>query len=247
MGTFDDDVDGDELDIDDAIDLMVKDGVKKIRTVEPGYVLDYDHTSQKATIQLAIRERLGGNEIKHPPCVQVAVCHWTAGGWSFTAPLRKGDRVLVLFCDRSIDEYVTLASDDVTAAGRRKHDFNDAIAIPMPIMSDNAPRLGVEADTLLIGTETDDEDDPKMRLRISPTHIEIAVDRQGESRVYVRISATGKVSIGTDADGNVLDKLNDLAATLAGPAPIVSTSSGSPIPPLTTAASALETLLDILT
>ena len=47
-----------------------------------------------------------------------------------TFPLEKGDTVLLVFAERSLDEWIEKGGNKVSPEDPRRHDMSDAIAIP---------------------------------------------------------------------------------------------------------------------
>lgn len=103
-----------------------------IHTAFPGIVETYDYATAKASIKPVVGRRYAdGAEIDMPiiPSVPVVWLRTSAGSISF--PLSRGDGVLVICAERSIDDFLSAAAGaTVIPEDGRKFDLSDAIAIP---------------------------------------------------------------------------------------------------------------------
>jgi hypothetical protein len=96
----------------------------------PATVTAYDHTTQKATVQPDIRRIYrDGSAVAIPTIRDVPVAWPRAKGAFLHFPLRSGDKVTLIFSERSLDEWKDSGSQ-VTPSERRKHSFSDAVAYP---------------------------------------------------------------------------------------------------------------------
>jgi len=123
-----------ELNLSILIENMIRSRVLDIHTATPGIVAKYDSEKQTADIQLAIKRKIAkdGTTIPVPLLKSVPVIFPRTGKVSQHFPLEKGDGVLVIFCERSIDSWrnsdgASIVEPDTTP---RFHDYNDAIALP---------------------------------------------------------------------------------------------------------------------
>jgi len=64
-----------------------------------------------------------------PVVPDVPVVWPRSGGAQMTMPVRRGDTVLLVFTDRSIDRWLAQGGN-VTPDDRRQHDLSDAVAVP---------------------------------------------------------------------------------------------------------------------
>lgn len=113
----------------------VRGQMAKIHTLIPGIVDSYDEETQTATVRPAVkfafRKADGGLERYSPGSIpNVPVAFPGSGDFSITWPLEPGESVLLGFCERSIDEWKTVAGEAHEPADARRFDLSDAIAIP---------------------------------------------------------------------------------------------------------------------
>lgn len=113
-----------------------------VHTCLPGVIVAYD--GQFATVRPALAKQLASGETLPPPkIVRVPVC-WPcadiSGAVAFlTMPLKAGDTVLIHFCERAIDDW--LSGVDSAPSDPRQFDLSDAFCTPMV-----RPGGGVTAD-----------------------------------------------------------------------------------------------------
>lgn len=116
--------------IADVISRAVSSILGSVHTSFPGKIDKYDYATGKADIQPLIGRRYNdGSTLDMPiiPSVPVVFPRCSAGSVSF--PLTRGDGVLVVCCERSIDEFKSKGGKVVPEDGRR-FDLSDAVAIP---------------------------------------------------------------------------------------------------------------------
>lgn len=111
--------------------------LKDLHTSLPGIIQSFDAATQLATVQPAIkrvfvtREGDGDTEFLTPSnlpiLINVPVVFPRGGGFSLTMPVKPGDECLVVFCERSIDNWHETGKIRVPGA-RRFHSLSDATA-----------------------------------------------------------------------------------------------------------------------
>lgn len=105
-------------------------------TAMPGKITAYDPKNQKVDVQPMINRLIkteDGEDFKEefPILPDVPVYFPRSGGFSITLPIAVGDFVLLVFNQRSIDEYVSGdGSSPVDPDDFRLQDMNDAVALP---------------------------------------------------------------------------------------------------------------------
>ena len=120
--------------------------LRDLHTAMPGQIESYDSTTAKANILPLINRQLPDGTILQLPVIQqVPVCWPRTSQGIIHFPLQRGDGVLVIFSERSLDEWLT-AGGSVAPEDKRIMDLTDAIAIPglfdfsktTPALNDNA-------------------------------------------------------------------------------------------------------------
>lgn len=108
-------------------------------TLMPGVVQSYDATLQEVVVQPAIRRRFKDGRTE-PFCAlaRVPMVHYQLGGFVIHAAPQAGDPVVILFAERSLDEWMEVGGQDVTARDPRRFDLQDAICLA-GISPNNSP------------------------------------------------------------------------------------------------------------
>jgi len=104
-----------------------------LRVAVPGIIQSFDASTQTATVQPAIRERVfnGGGDpewVNLPLLLDVPVVIPRAGGFALTLPVQKGDECLVIFADMCMDAWFSNGGIQ-NQIEKRRHDLSDGIAI----------------------------------------------------------------------------------------------------------------------
>lgn len=112
------------------LQLSVKNALKEVHTSMPACVESYDREKQICSVVPCLKRVYSdGREVTLPLISNVPVCFQGSNDVHIHFDLKKGDEVLLVFSERSIDKWIvnggTLASGD-----RRMFDLSDAIAIP---------------------------------------------------------------------------------------------------------------------
>lgn len=130
----------------------------------PARVDKYYEVEQRADIKPLLRKRYksDGLEVAMPVIPGVPVQHPSAnGGKAFIhLPIKKGDLGTAIFCDRSIDRYLSGDGRIVTPDDPRHHDLSDAVFIPGVLPFSEALQ-GVSADNLIIKNDV-------MKIELDP-------------------------------------------------------------------------------
>jgi hypothetical protein len=106
-----------------------------INTALPATVLDYDPATQAITAKPTISGRYQDPDtdalipVPLPAIANVPVAFPSAAGFAITWPLSPGDTVLLVFADRSMDEWKATGAQETIPADVRRFDLTDAIAI----------------------------------------------------------------------------------------------------------------------
>lgn len=106
-----------------------------IHTSLPAFIHSYDQTTQTAQVRINMRfaQRSEGALLFYSPPIlpNVPVAWPSANGYSFTFPLAANDPGLLIFSERSLDEWKrATAADEVQPALLRRFDLSDAIFLP---------------------------------------------------------------------------------------------------------------------
>lgn len=116
--------------LSDLLRRTTRNAAAELHVALPARVLAYDFTRQMASVQPTLRRRYSdGREDDMPILSNVPVMFPRSGGASITMPVRANDTVLVVFSERSLDEWLARGGV-VTPDDRRLHALVDAVVIP---------------------------------------------------------------------------------------------------------------------
>lgn len=124
--------------------------VAGVNVALPATIVSYDDSEQRAVVKIVPCRRRktssGGEECYRPdPVAGVPVLFPGAGDISLTWPLAQGDAGLLVFCDRSIDEWKSTSAAETEPQDPRRHDLTDAVFIPgLRSFASPIPSAGVD-------------------------------------------------------------------------------------------------------
>lgn len=101
-----------------------------VRVSLPARVERFDPVKRSVDVKPLLREPVeDGEAISLPVITNVPVAYPMGGGYELTFPLAKGDPVLLVFSDRSLDRWLAKGGE-VDPVDLRGHALSDAVAIP---------------------------------------------------------------------------------------------------------------------
>jgi phage gp45-like len=102
---------------------------RTLRVAMPATIENYDFKTQKASVQIDMKELLANDTaLDYPVISDVPVIFPRSGGASLTMPVVRGDPCLVFFLDRDISAWL-LGASNKKPNSQNCHDLNDAVAI----------------------------------------------------------------------------------------------------------------------
>lgn len=131
----------------------------KVHTATVAVVEKYDAATQTVNVQPLIKEPVeledGTFDIERRPVLQnVPLIFPGAGGMRITFPVRKGDTVLVVFAERSLDKWQHQGGE-VDPGDRRMFHLSDAVAIP-GLHPNSAPWSDADTSVITLGSDSGD-------------------------------------------------------------------------------------------
>lgn len=174
---------------------------RSMNTCMPGTITSYDAGSQRATVQPALRMRQpDGREEELPVLNSVPVIWPRSGGASMTFPVKAGDGCLILFNQRSTDEYKSNGKTN-TPQDPRMFDMSDAVAI-MGFVSfgggggpDNAIEIKLGGSTILVKEDGVTINTSKVDISAPETTITGNVQISGNLGVTGNMESEGPLNI----------------------------------------------------
>lgn len=134
-----------------------------LRVALPAEVIAWDDAApERAQVRPTVRlvRRVEGARLAYrPPILPSAPVAWPgSGAYGLTWPLEPGSTGLLVFADRSIDEWATTGQRDNEPRDPRRHAYADAVFIPGLRAFDSLPgRLTPSGDHLIVGCPTGGE------------------------------------------------------------------------------------------
>ncbi len=176
----------------------------------PARVETYDPAQQKADVKPLLKKRYNadGKPAELPVIASVPVQWPSAGNGSayIHLPIKSGDLGMVIFCERSLDNWLSGTGQIVTPDDPRHHDISDGIFIP-GVRPFGTPLADVPADNL----------------------------RLQNSLLRIELDPSGKISIEGAAD-ELLTVISDVIGHVAGATVVIPGGSSAGTYPLDPAA-----------
>lgn len=121
---------GGDYTLTEAVRAAIIKELSQIHTCLPGRIETYDYTVQQASVTPLIKKRFKNGDILSMPIIENVPVVWPRGGGaSLTFPLVQGDGVLLVFSERSMDNWLSVG-DEAEPGGPAMFDLSDAIAVP---------------------------------------------------------------------------------------------------------------------
>lgn len=209
---------------DSALLELIARSIARVRTTTLGVVTRFDAESERVDVQPIVRRPFVSSKRKseaaeREPIVPNCIIAWPGSTeWDITGPCPKGSIVLLLICERSIDEFRAHGNTDFEPQSKRRFALTDAIAIPIRYARDSdagarplslrygeskidvySNRIVLDSDTVRLGG--DDATDPVVRksdLDAVLTAIE----------VWANAHTHPGVTVGSGTSGVVLDQMD---------------------------------------
>lgn len=122
----------------DAVNQAIENRLSTVHTALPGEICCYDASTQLANVKPLIMRRYPDGTVEDLPIVNnVPVIFPAGGGGVLSFPVKQGDTVLLIFCEKSLDVWLSKGGN-VDPLDRRKFDLSDGFAIPGLFSSNNA-------------------------------------------------------------------------------------------------------------
>lgn len=101
---------------------------RNMHVATPGRIVSYDSGTQTASVKPMLNRKVNGEDEVVPVINSVPVIFPRSGGAFMTFPVKAGDGCLLIFCDRSLDEWKG-GSGEIAPDDPRAFDLSDAVAI----------------------------------------------------------------------------------------------------------------------
>jgi len=125
--------------LSEILQKAIDENLVNLHTAMPGIIESYDEDTQLANVQPALKRvfNIDQSAVELPIITMVPVLFPRTESSSIHFPVKKGDRVLLIFNERDIDAYVNsgggffgaFTSKIVEPESKRRHHLKDAVAI----------------------------------------------------------------------------------------------------------------------
>lgn len=115
----------------DIIKEAIRQNHLELNTMIPAKVISYDSSTQTCEVQPSLKRTLidPPKIISRPRLLDVPVVFPRAGASGSYFPLAAGDSVMLIFCQRSLDDWLE-ADGEVQVRDTRLHNISDAVVVP---------------------------------------------------------------------------------------------------------------------
>jgi len=123
-------------DLAEVLQAIIDQKLSETHTMLPGRVEKYNTQEQKADIKPLLKHSIvlqNGTEIEPeslPVIPNVPVLFPRGAGFFVSMPINKGDFVMLLFCEKSLDRFMHGAGNETDPVLLHNHSLSDAVALP---------------------------------------------------------------------------------------------------------------------
>lgn len=144
--------------------------VRGLNCMLVGEITSYNASANTAEVKIMLKRQLiDGRVIPFPPLVDCPVVYMGGGGAFLSFPIAAGDPCMVIFCDRSIDEWWQSGEAHVPGVVRA-HSLSDGIVIVGPRPQTNT--LSVDGSTVTLNGGSH-----KLRVRNTAKSLKALIDK----------------------------------------------------------------------
>ena len=115
-------------DLRDVLQGLRREIFSSLKCAVPGIIQNFNSSRQTAEIKIALQATVGTAVQNYPLLVDCPCVILGGGGGVLTFPIQQGDTCLVLFCDRSIDNWFS-TGNVAPPDQQRAHSLADGIAL----------------------------------------------------------------------------------------------------------------------
>ncbi len=124
-------IDQESPNLSDVLSSVIRYSLSSIHTAFPAKVLSYSVSDQKANVQPLIKKVYKDEKVESYPVIpSVPIMFPRTATALISLPIKKGDLVLVIIMERSIDQWLESSGEESRPTSNRRFDLSDAIAIP---------------------------------------------------------------------------------------------------------------------
>lgn len=184
---------------------MMQSYTKDMYTSIPATVMAFDSKTQRAKVQIDIKQQIGDSFELVAPLEDVGIGSMRSGGYCITFPIKKGDKVRLAFAHASIDNWLIDGSSE--AADVRTHNVNDALADNLIIYPLDDSIANYDNENLVLRNM-----DNSIYLKVKQDGIDILgnVNIVGDVNIEGSLTVTGIIKSLTDVLAKAISLLKHL-------------------------------------
>lgn len=172
----------------DVVKAGLRASLADLRVALPGRIERYDASKQLADVAPLLKDQIEGPDGKVtavglPVLTGVPVVFPGGGGFRLTFPVQRGDLVLLVFSDRSLDKWLSGDGREVDPGASHMHSIADAVALP-GLHTFGAPAADAGTASLKVGVAGG------VQIEISSAEIKLAGGSAGVARVGDSVAPT---------------------------------------------------------
>jgi hypothetical protein len=157
--------------LEEVLRIALESRLADVHVALPGRVETYDDSEQTVDVKPLIKRNvidINGNEtVESLPVIRrVPVAFLRSSRFFISFPMEKGDHVMLIFSERSIDNYMTGDGSEVDPVDLRKHSLSDAVAYP-GVYPDVKKLKNADASDMVLGK------DDGIRIHIRDDQVEV--------------------------------------------------------------------------
>lgn len=178
------------MDITELLNIIISNKIAEMHICMPAKVISYDFATRKASVQPSLNQKYSDDEILVLPVIHnVPVMQPASGGASVNFPVKPDDNVLLIFSERSLEQWLQDGKQS-TPDDPRQNNLTDAVA-HIGLNPFNVPSAAENNDDLLIAY-----DGSKIRFKPSgvveaeASQIDLIADNVNITSPDVNIDAT---------------------------------------------------------
>ncbi|PZQ49761.1 MAG: phage baseplate protein [Rhodovulum sulfidophilum] len=118
------------MDLAALLEQSYRNQQRGVHTALPGVIRAYDAAQQRASVQPALSRNLSTGAVEALPVLEDVPVIWPrSGGAHMTFPVKEGDGCLLIFTERSLDEWKARGGAGEAPLDPRQHALSDAVAL----------------------------------------------------------------------------------------------------------------------
>jgi len=117
------------INLESVLETAIDSRLKELHTCLPAIIKTFDPATQLIDAQPTLQRKIDGELVNLPMLLDVPIRFFKSKTFSLSCPIEVGDHVLIIFAERSIDNWL-LSGEIKSPENIRKHSLSDAFAIP---------------------------------------------------------------------------------------------------------------------